>query len=253
MPTDHQVAADIATRTGKLLLDLRAEAAADPRKSWRLGDEGDWHAHRFIVAELAAARPGDEVLSEEGADDPARLDADRVWIVDPLDGTREFGEIGRPDWAVHIALVDKGGTPLAGAVALPALGVTLATEPAPPPTPPGPNPAHPRIVVSRSRPPHAAVVVADALGGAFIPMGSAGAKAMAVVLGEADAYVHAGGQYEWDNCAPAAVAAAAGLYVSRLDGSSLSYNKPDPWLPDILICRKEWADRMLGALDDAWL
>jgi 3'(2'), 5'-bisphosphate nucleotidase len=252
MPTDHEVAADIATRAGRILLDIRAAAVADPRKAWTLGDDGDLGAHRFIMAELRAIRPGDKVLSEEGADDQSRVGAERVWIVDPLDGTREFGELGRPDWAVHVALVDGTGTPIAGAVALPALGVTLGTDPPPPPPPPGPNPKVPRLVVSRSRPPYVSLAVADKLGADFIAMGSAGAKAMAVVMGEADVYAHAGGQYEWDNCAPVAVAAAAGLHVSRLDGSVPVYNNADPWLPDILICRQEWADPVLSALDDAY-
>ena len=187
----------------------------------------------------------DAVLSEEGRDDPARLGFDRVWIVDPLDGTREYSERGRLDWAVHVALA-VDGVPAAGAVALPARSLTLATEP--PPAPPAAWNGPPRLVVSRSRPPRQAFVIRDALDGDLLPLGSAGAKAMAVVLGEADIYAHAGGQYEWDNCAPAAVAAAAGLHVSRLDGSPLRYNRRDPWLPDLLICRPELADPVLAAL-----
>ena len=190
--------------------------------------EGDRQAHELLAGELAAVRPGDAVLSEEGADDPARLDAERVWVVDPLDGTREFSEPGRTDWAVHVALV-VGERPVAGAVALPALGVTLSTA-----EPPRLPPAHdgpPRLVVSRSRPPRQAETVADALGAVVVPLGSAGAKAMAVVRGDADLYVHAGGQYEWDSCAPAAVAIAAGCAVTRLDGSDLRYNQPDPYPP----------------------
>ncbi|HEX7444230.1 MAG TPA: 3'(2'),5'-bisphosphate nucleotidase CysQ, partial [Acidimicrobiales bacterium] len=191
---------------------------------------------------------GDAVLSEEGRDDPARLTAARVWIVDPLDGTREFGEPPRTDWAVHVALV-VAGRPVAGAVALPALGLTLGTRPAPSPLPPLPaSPYTPRVIVSRSRPPAAATWLAEHLGGELVPMGSAGAKAMAVVRGEADVYAHSGGQFEWDSCAPVAVAAAAGLHVSRLDGSPLRYNNADPYLPDLLICRRELADASLQAL-----
>ncbi len=196
------------------------------------------------MAGLAAARPGDAVLSEEGVADPARLAAERVWIVDPLDGTREYGEVPREDWAVHVALV-VDGVPVAGAVALPARGLTLATEPAPPPPPAWGGP--PRVVVSRSRPPAEATLIADALGGELVALGSAGAKAMAVVLGDADVYPHNGGQYEWDSAAPVAVAAAAGLHVSRLDGSPLVYNRPDPYLPDLLVCRPDLAERAIAA------
>jgi 3'(2'), 5'-bisphosphate nucleotidase len=246
MPSDHEVASDVATRAGELLLELRSEAGNGAYERWTLRDEGDWSAHHFIVDALAELRPDDKVLSEEGAEDHSRLGADRVWIVDPLDGTREFGEPGRSDWAVHVALVDGQGVPLAGAVALPAIGMTLGTDPAPP-MPPA-RAGRPRVIVSRSRPPAAAVRVAEALGADLVAMGSAGAKAMAVVLGDADVYCHSGGQYEWDNCAPAAVALAAGLHASRIDGSPLVYNQPDPWLPDLLICRPELAEQAMAAI-----
>jgi 3'(2'), 5'-bisphosphate nucleotidase len=183
------------------------------------------------------------VLSEEGVDDPERLTASRVWIVDPLDGTREFGEYGRTDWAVHVALVIDGQVE-AAAVALPALGRTLTMEPPPDPVPASEGP--PRLVVSRSRPPAVAAALAYHLDGEMLALGSAGAKAMAVVLGLADVYAHSGGQYEWDSAAPVGVAAAAGLHVSRLDGLPLQYNRPDPWLPDLLICRPELADAILA-------
>src|SRR4051794_7900090 len=181
MPSDHAVAADVATRAGELLLDLRANAGSTAHDWWSLRDEGDWSAHHFIVDALAELRPGDKVLSEEGIEDRTRLGADRVWIVDPLDGTREFGEPGRTDWAVHVALVNGDGEPIAGAVALPAMEVTLCTTPPPPPPPPHEGP--PRVIVSRSRPPAAALRVAEALGADLVSLGSAGAKAMAVVLG----------------------------------------------------------------------
>jgi 3'(2'), 5'-bisphosphate nucleotidase len=210
-----------------------------------VGDAGDRLAHNLIVALLASERPDDAILSEEGRDDLGRLEVERVWIVDPLDGTREFSEPGRSDWAVHVALAIDG-TVAAGAVALPARGITLGTDPAP--APPASWGGPPRLVVSRTRPLHQALRIRDALDGEVIPLGSAGAKAMAVVLGEADVYAHAGGQYEWDNAAPAAVAAAAGLHVSRLDGSPLVYNRRDPWLPDLLICRQELVDDVLAAL-----
>ena len=210
-----------------------------------IGDEGDRRAHNLLVELLRRERPGDGVLSEEGRDDLTRLDRARVWIIDPLDGTREFSEPGRVDWAVHVALAIDGAA-AAGAVALPARGMTLSSHPAPPRVAQHEGP--PRLVVSRSRPPHQAHLIRDAIDGVLIPLGSAGAKAMAVVLGEADIYAHAGGQYEWDNCAPAVVAAAAGLHVSRLDGSPLVYNCRDPWLPDLLICRADLAERVLAAV-----
>ncbi len=234
---DHRVAHDVARAAGELLLALRRELQDQGAPSWALEDEGDRRAHRLIVEALDELRPDDAVLSEEGRDHPYAMNATRAWIVDPLDGTREFGE-GRDDWAVHVALVDDH-RPIAGAVALPAMGLTLATDPAPPPPPRHEGP--PRLVVSRSRPAAITYEIADEIGGVLVPLGSAGAKAMAVVLGQAEVYAHAGGQYEWDSCAPVAVAAAAGLHVSRIDGSPLRYNRPDPWLPDLLICRPDLA------------
>jgi 3'(2'), 5'-bisphosphate nucleotidase len=233
-PADHELAADIARRAGELLVHLRDELTGAGGDERVLRDEGDRRSHELIVGELAARRPADAVLSEEGRDDAARLGAARVWIVDPLDGTREYGE-GRDDWAVHVALVEDG-VPTVGAVALPALGEVLSTA-TPPEVPP--PPARRRVVVSRSRPPAAAASIAAALGADLIEMGSAGAKAMAVVRGEADVYPHSGGQYEWDSCAPVAVAIAAGLHASRIDGSALRYNRPDPLLPDLLICHPD--------------
>ena len=237
---DNALAASIATAAGTLLLDLRA-ALVDPDLD-TLKAEGDRSSHEFIMQELRRARPADAVLSEEAADDAARLTADRVWIVDPLDGTREYGE-GRSDWAVHVALV-VDGTVVASAVALPGLGVTLTADPAATLAPP--HDGGPRLVVSRTRPPAIAEQVATALGGTLVPLGSAGAKAMAVVRGEADVYLHSGGQYEWDSAAPVGVAAAAGLHTSRIDGSPLRYNQENPWLPDLLICRPELAESVLA-------
>lgn len=238
--TDHELAARLATEAGELLLNVRielADASADERKA-----AGDKRSHDFLMAALGAKRPDDAVLSEEGADDPIRLRSDRVWIVDPLDGTREFSELGRDDWAVHVALWQAGEL-VAGAVALPAQGMTLAT-----PTvdyPPAFDGA-PRVVVSRTRPPAVALQVREALGGTLVEMGSAGAKVAAVVQGRADVYVHAGGQYEWDSAAPVAVARAAGLFTSRIDGSPLIYNQTDPKLPDLIVCRPELAEAVLA-------
>jgi 3'(2'), 5'-bisphosphate nucleotidase len=238
--TDHEVAAQLATEAGQLLLAVReelADATAAERKA-----AGDKRSHDYLMEALARERPDDAVLSEEGVDDPVRLSAQRVWIVDPLDGTREFSELGREDWAVHVALWQSGAL-VAGAVALPAQGVTLATpDPAPPPAHSG----EPRIVVSRTRPPAVALQVRDQLNGTLVEMGSAGAKVAAVIQGLADVYVHAGGQYEWDSAAPVAVARAAGLHTSRIDGSPLEYNRADPLLPDLVVCRPEYADAVLA-------
>jgi 3'(2'), 5'-bisphosphate nucleotidase len=237
--TDHALAARLATEAGQLLLRVReelADATAEERKAG-----GDKRSHDFLMEALAAERPSDAVLSEEGVDDPVRLSAQRVWIVDPLDGTREFSEPGREDWAVHVALWQDGDL-VAGAVALPAQGVTLAT---PTVAAPPAAPESPRIVVSRTRPPAIALDVRDALGGTLVEMGSAGAKVASVVQGLSDVYVHAGGQYEWDSAAPVAVARAAGLHTSRIDGSPLEYNQRDSKLPDLVVCRPELAEAVL--------
>jgi 3'(2'), 5'-bisphosphate nucleotidase len=239
--TDHELARRLATTAGRLLLAVRDELA-DATEADRKA-AGDKRSHDFLVAALVAERPGDAVLSEEGVDDPARLSADRVWIVDPLDGTREFSEPGRNDWAVHIALWQSGEL-VAGAVALPAQGITFAT----PHVAPSPiSQQAPSIVVSRTRLPALALQVRDRLGGTLVEMGSAGAKVASIVQGTADVYVHAGGQFEWDSAAPVAVARAAGLHASRIDGSALRYNRPDPRLPDLLVCRPELAGAVIAA------
>ncbi|MGI8575913.1 MAG: 3'(2'),5'-bisphosphate nucleotidase CysQ [Egibacteraceae bacterium] len=243
---DHEAAEDLATAAGQLLLQLREELTEE--NATELRKRGDAASHDALMEALAQRFPEDAVLSEEGKDDRARLDAVRCWIVDPLDGTREFGELGRSDWAVHVALVEQG-EPVAGAVALPGLGRTLATA-SPPPV--GPSAQRVRLVVSRTRPPEVTGMLASALDAELVPMGSAGAKAMAVLRGEADVYAHAGGQYEWDSAAPVAVAQAAGLHCSRLDGSTLEYNRNEnPWLPDLLICRQELAERVLDVVGQA--
>ena len=231
---EHALAHELATSAGELLLDLRSQGL----KGKDLKDAGDRDSHVFLMAELARRAPDDAVLSEEGAADPARLERSRVWIVDPLDGTREYSEPPRDDWAVHVALCIDGVATI-GAVALPARGITLSTGQPLPQLPPRLGP--PRLAVSRTRPPAHADVLAKEIGGELVAMGSAGAKAMAVVLGDVEIYAHSGGQYEWDSAAPVAVAAAAGLHVSRLDGSPLVYNRADPYLPDLLICRPEYA------------
>jgi 3'(2'), 5'-bisphosphate nucleotidase len=240
---DTDLAEHLADTAGQLLLTLQQSGLFGEKA---LGKAGDRVANAFIMEALKSQRPDDAILSEEEKDNASRLSASRVWIVDPLDGTREYGE-ARTDWAVHIALAIDGA-PVVGAVALPGLGLTLTSQAGHVVPPAG---AKPRMLVSRTRPAAEAVAVAQALGAELVPMGSAGAKAMAVLRGEADIYLHSGGQYEWDNCAPAAVALAAGLHVSRIDGSALVYNNADPYLPDLLICRKEDAERVLGLVGDA--
>lgn len=246
--SDAALAARLATGAGLLLVELRARLHAEGAPDWSVMDAGDAAAQRYLAAELHAARPEDAVLSEEGAEDPRRFTHDRAWIIDPLDGTREYGEPGRSDWAVHVAVWDQGSL-TAGAVALPDIGLTLATDP-PPERPDVPR-RRPLMVTSRSRVTPLTAVVAEAIGADVTPVGSAGAKAMAVVTGHADAYVHAGGMYQWDSAAPAAVALAAGLHVSRVDGSPIIYNERDPWLPDLVVCRPDLAEPILAAVAEA--
>jgi 3'(2'), 5'-bisphosphate nucleotidase len=243
--TDAALAIRLAVEAGERLVALREQLWAGGAHPWEVMDGGDAASQRYLEDELRRLRPDDAVLSEEGLEDARRFDDDRVWIVDPLDGTREYGEPGRHDWAVHVALWG-GDHFVAGAVSLPALGVVLATDPAPPM--PAVERERPVLVTSRSRAPYAAVVVANALGCDAVRLGSAGAKAMSVVLGETDIYLHDGGMYQWDSAAPAAVALAAGFHVSRIDGSPIVYNQRDPWLPDFLVCRPELARPVLDAL-----
>ena len=243
---DHRLAANLARDAGTLLVDLRSRLHEEQAPPSTIKDEGDRQAHEFLMDRLADSRPKDAVLSEEGSDDAARLDAERTWIVDPLDGTREFSEVPRTDWAVHVALVVEN-RPVAGAVALPALGLVLSTADSPKLASDVVTP--PRIIVSRTRPPAAATHIAEVLGADLVKMGSAGAKTMAVIRGECEIYAHSGGQYEWDSCAPVAVALAAGCHASRIDGSELVYNQADPYLPDLLVCRPELAEATLRALD----
>lgn len=236
--TDAELAAHLAEYAGRILLEVRS---SDMLEGKALGKAGDETANQFLVHAIRAQRPDDGLLSEESKDTEERLSKQRVWIVDPVDGTREYGD-ARSDWAVHVALA-IGGKPQIGAVALPGLGKVLRTDrPEAVPEAAG----TPRLVVSRTRPAAEAVAVAKRIGGELVPMGSAGAKAMAVVRGEAEIYLHSGGQYEWDSCAPAAVAAAHGLHCSRIDGSPLIYNQRDTYMPDLLICRPEWAGKVLA-------
>lgn len=239
--TDAELAAQLAQAAGQLLLQVR-DAGATSEKS--LGKAGDEAANRFLVDAIRAARPGDGLLSEEEQDNPERLAHSRVWIIDPVDGTREYGE-RRNDWAVHVALAIDGVAKV-GAVALPALDLVLRSDQ--PITMVAP-PARLRMLVSRTRPAAEAVAVAKRLDAELIAMGSAGAKAMAVVRGEADIYLHTGGQYEWDSCAPVAVALAHGLHCSRVDGSPLIYNQPDTYMPDLLICHRAHAAQVLALVN----
>ena len=236
--TDADLAAHLAEVCGKLLIDVRASGMLSLKA---LGKAGDATANQFLCHALREQRPGDGLLSDEEKDNPARLEQSRVWIVDPVDGTREYGE-ERADWAVHVGLAIDGVATV-GAVALPGLGVVLRTDT---PTLIPAAPEKLRMVVSRTRPAREATEVAERIGAELVPMGSAGAKAMAILRGEADIYLHSGGQYEWDSCAPVAVALAHGLHCSRIDGSPLVYNQADVYMPDLLICRKEHAERLLA-------
>lgn len=236
---DHVLATWLATVAGERLLEVRGEGL----EGRELKDAGDRAAHELLMSLLAEHRPGDAVLSEEGKDDKARLDASRVWIVDPLDGTREFSEPPRDDWAVHVALWEKGEL-VAGAVAQPALGETFNTGQ--PPVVPARTSDRPRIAVSRTRPPAFVEALAAEIDAELVPMGSAGVKVISVTRDVTDAYVHAGGQYEWDNAAPVAVARAAGLFCSRVDGAELAYNQDDVSLPDLIVCRPELADQIIA-------
>jgi 3'(2'), 5'-bisphosphate nucleotidase len=235
--TDAELAAHLAEVAGRLLIEVRESGVLSLKA---LGKAGDATANQFLCHAITEQRPEDGLLSEESKDTEERLGKSRVWIVDPVDGTREYGE-ARTDWAVHVALAIDG-KPAIGAVALPGLGLVLRSD-RPQPVPPAPERL--RMVVSRTRPAREATEVAERIGAELVPMGSAGAKAMAIVRGEADIYLHSGGQYEWDSCAPAAVAAGHGLHVSRIDGSPLVYNQADVYMPDLLICRPEHADEIL--------
>lgn len=253
--TDAELAADLAADAGKLLLQVRAEIGFD--QPWTLGEAGDRQANSLLLRRLQAERPGDAVLSEEAHDDLARLKSDRVWIIDPLDGTREFSTPGRDDWAVHIALWRRSsnGQPeiTDAAVALPARGnVVYRTDTVTSGAAPAGVPGTLRIAVSATRPPAVLHRIRQTLAIQPVSIGSAGAKAMAVIDGYVDAYLHAGGQWEWDSAAPAGVMLAAGMHASRLDGSPLRYNQLDPYLPDLLMCQAEVAPILLGAIADAW-
>jgi 3'(2'), 5'-bisphosphate nucleotidase len=243
---DVELAGELARDAGTLLLQLRATSGLEGKP---LGAAGDRRSNELLLARLGAERPADAILSEESVDDPVRLDSDRVWILDPLDGTREYAMAGRDDWAVHVALWQRGLGVAVAAVAQPALGAIYTTDD--PRIERGSGEAGLRLLVSDSRPPAWIDGVVAQLGAGAHRMGSAGAKAMAVVRGEYDAYVHDGGQWEWDSAAPVGVAAAQGLHVSRADGSALVYNEPHPYLPDLVICRPEIAAALLSAIATA--
>ncbi|WP_295531532.1 3'(2'),5'-bisphosphate nucleotidase CysQ [Novosphingobium sp. Chol11] len=242
--TDADLAANLAQVAGKLLLDVRASGMLSLKA---LGKAGDATANQFLVHAIREQRPEDGLLSEEEKDNAERLSQRRVWIIDPVDGTREYGE-ARADWAVHVGLAIDGVATI-GAVALPGAdgekGLVLRTD-RPSAVPQAPEVL--RMVVSRTRPAREATEVAMKIGAELVPMGSAGAKAMAIVRGEADIYLHSGGQYEWDSCAPVAVALAHGLHCSRIDGSPLIYNQANVYMPDLLICRKEHAQMVLDEI-----
>lgn len=236
---DAALARSLAVEAGEVLLQIRRSGFAGEA----LRSAGDAGAQAVLARRLDDDRPDDAVLSEEAPDDPARLIASRVWIIDPLDGTREFAEPGRIDWAVHVALWQDGAL-AAGAVAMPADNVCYGTDD--PPVLPRRAKGPLRLAVSRTRPPAFVAELAERLDAVLVPMGSAGVKCASVWRGEADAYVHAGGQFEWDSAAPVAVARAVGLHTSRVDGSPLVYNRADPRLPDLVVCRPQYADQIVS-------
>lgn len=266
LAADQHLAETLAVEAGELLLQIRDSEKAGGRA---LGDIGDRRSNEFLLARLAEERPGDAVLSEESPDVSARESADRVWIIDPVDGTREYSMRGHNDWAVHVALWLRDGTPErsrldVSAVSLPGIGLVIGTGGARTfagdtvPLEPGEaagglldpqdDVARPRIVASGSRPPRFLAGVVSALGGTQLAVGSAGAKAMCVVRGEADAYIHAGGQFQWDSAAPAGVAMAHGFAACRIDGTPLEYNVADTYLPDLIICRPELREQIVEAI-----
>ncbi|HET6151730.1 MAG TPA: 3'(2'),5'-bisphosphate nucleotidase CysQ [Marmoricola sp.] len=243
LENDHLFAAWTATVAGQLLLGVRTSGL----EGKALKDAGDLASHELLMGLFAQYKPEDAVLSEEehrgtsGVLD--RLATPRVWIIDPVDGTREYSEPPREDWAVHVALWQEGAL-VAGAVAQPAMGKTFHTGQ--PPVVPARTAPRVRIAVSRTRPPKFVEALAAEIDAELVPMGSAGAKVISVARDVTDAYVHAGGQYEWDSAAPVAVARSAGLFTSRVDGSELVYNQPDVLLPDLIVCRPELAEQILA-------
>lgn len=240
MEDDGEFALHLAVEAGKILIELRNSSGLNGKT---LGEKGDFLANEFIISNLKKLRPNDGILSEEEKDNFIRLEKSRVWIIDPLDGTLEYSQ-GRNDFAVHIALAIDG-KPKIGAVALPALQEVYTCFDSPI-LKPANNPL--KIVVSRTRAPKEVAIIAEKMNAEIIPMGSAGFKAMAIIQGKADIYFHSGGQYEWDNCAPVAVALGAGLHASRIDGSQFVYNNKNTLVPDLLICRRSLAPEILSLL-----
>ena len=246
---DHLLAANLAESAGRMLVDCRSGAAGQLLGGSSLAHEGDQRAHLHLLTRLQEARPDDAVLSEEGADDAQRLDSSRLWVIDPLDGSRDYG-FGNDEWAVHVGLVEDGKI-VAGAVALSALDLLFHTGegegPACAVDENNPN-RRPVIVTARSRVNAEGMLLAHELGADVFACGSAGVKAMLVVNGTADAYVHASPLYEWDVCAPAAVAQSAGLHVSDAAGDPLVFNQARPVVNSFLVCRPELVDDILSAL-----
>lgn len=235
---DATLALRLALGTGEILKGVRGVGLL---RGQGLGKAGDAIAQDWIARALQLHRPEDSVLSEEAEDDRTRMDNDRVWIIDPLDGTREYAG-GRQDWAVHIALAINGKIEHA-AVGMPDLGKVFHTADV---RAVGGRPTN-RLVISQNSVPEVATFIAEDLGMELVRMGSCGAKTTSVILGDNDVYVHAGGQYEWDNAAPVGIAQAAGLFTSRLNGEKLQYNCDDPYLPDLLVCRPDAAERVLSS------
>lgn len=263
---DSELSRDVAIEAGRLLLDLRATYGdldpADVDTANRLRKEADRASHLLIADRISAARPDDVILSEEGKDDPARLVADRVWIVDPLDGTFEFGQ-GRSDFAVHIvlwvrdALSPTGARLVASTVELPAQGLTRTDIDTPDVSFALPTDRPIRIVASRSRAPKwlpdAVAVLADRMGREVevIDVGSVGAKVNEILCGRADAYVHDTGFYEWDVAAPYAVAHRYGLHASHVGGEPIRFNQDPPYVTSLLVSIPTLLDDLTSVFAEA--
>lgn len=242
---DHQLAAALAAKAGQALSELRERPHSGGFDPWGLRDEGDRLAHNLLVELLGSHRPDDIVLSEEGREDRRRLDADRTWIIDPLDGTHDYPFLDSIEWAVHVALVEEQ-RPTAAAVAVPGMDQVFATDLGSAAEPMDRD--QPLVISGRSNA-YLASEVAETIGGKLTACGSSGVKAMLVVSGAVDVYVHGSGLYEWDVCAPAAVAEALGMVVTDLEGDEIVYNKSQPIVRGLVISRPEFAEATRDTLD----
>lgn len=262
---DAELARTVAQGAGQLLLELRESYGEiepdDKERANALRKEGDRASHEYIAAALSAARPDDAVLSEEGADSDVRLSASRVWIVDPLDGTYEYGQ-NRADFAVHIVLWNTEGQARleAGVVDLPAQGLTRSVLDLDPQLGELPTNRPIRIVASRSRPPATLAQTVHHLSGSLseagithegvevVDVGSVGAKVNEILSGRAEAYIHDTGFYEWDVAAPLNVAHHYGLHAEHIDGQPVVFNQMPPYVNNLVVARADLHGFVMDAL-----